>query len=327
MHHGRRNEVYRDLGSDLHEPGDPEFVDVTEMVFEPESALLLCSDGLTDLVESSTIDQVARQFAGRPERVVDGLIDAANRAGGKDNVTVVCVEGAQYRESVTSGRPAATLMKADTSNSEQYVRAALLVLLTMLLVVSVGRLPRSPIPAEHAVVSSPAGSAHLVVRPGESISEALKRATPGAEVVVEPGEYREAVSLPSHVRLVSRVAAGAVLRLPATASETDAAAVATGVSGAALVGFRIVGDATSALGTGVLVQNSEVSIIDTEISGATNVAIDVAGRVARQRDGKQRSRQPGRRPRGARRLVGAHYPQRVHEKRRLAVHPRADHPG
>jgi hypothetical protein len=37
------------------------------------------------------------------------------------------------------------------------------------------------------------------------------------------------------------------------------------------------GDSTTALGTGLLLRDSEVSIIDTEISGARNVAIDVAG--------------------------------------------------
>jgi hypothetical protein len=68
-----------------------------------------------------------------------------------------------------------------------------------------------------------------------------------------------------------------VLRLPATAGETGAAATASGVTGAALVGFRIVGDATTPLGTGLLVQDSELSVIDTEISGAAAVAIDIAG--------------------------------------------------
>jgi serine/threonine protein phosphatase PrpC len=45
MHHPRRNEVYRDVGSDLHEPGDPDFIDVEEIRFEPDSALLHSSDG------------------------------------------------------------------------------------------------------------------------------------------------------------------------------------------------------------------------------------------------------------------------------------------
>ena len=99
MRHPRRNEVYRDVGSDVHEPGDPDFIDVSEIRFEPDSALLLCSDGLTDLIESSTIGRLAKQFAGDPDRVVGALIDAAKRAGGKDNVTVVYVEGDEFKAS------------------------------------------------------------------------------------------------------------------------------------------------------------------------------------------------------------------------------------
>jgi serine/threonine protein phosphatase PrpC len=298
MRHSRRNEVYRDLGSDLHQPGDPEFIDISEMPFEQDSALLLCSDGLTDLIESSTIEDLVLQFAGEPDQVVDALIDAANRAGGKDNVTVVYVEGDRF---ATLPAPLESLSRASydgraeefakthrssasqkagierRSNPERYVRLGLLVLLTLLLALSIGRRSPSVLLDQIAIGPSAPSSGQLVVRAGESISEALKRATAGVEVVVEPGEYREAVSLPSNVRLISRVPAGAILRLPASARETDAAAVATGVSGAALVGFRIIGDATTALGTGLLVQDSEVSIIDTEISGATNVAIDVVG--------------------------------------------------
>jgi serine/threonine protein phosphatase PrpC len=283
MRHPRRNEVYRDLGSDPHEPGDPDFIDVIELPFEPDAALLLCSDGLTDLLDSSGIDGIVRQLAGEPEQVVSTLIDAANRAGGRDNVTVVYVEGDRFHRARTrsvstvgwSGAPASGA--EGRSRSERYVRVALLVLLTMLLAATIWRLPGPAALEQAAVRPSVSATGEIVVRPGESIAEALKNAAPGVDVVVEPGVYREAVSLRSHVRLVSRVPAGAVLRLPASASETDAAAVASGVSGAALVGFRIVGDATTALGTGLLVQDSAVSIIDTEISGAANVAIDVVG--------------------------------------------------
>ena len=66
MQHPRRNEVYRDVGSEPHEPADPDFVDVQEITFEPDAALLLCTDGLTDLVHSSSINQIVRRHAGRP---------------------------------------------------------------------------------------------------------------------------------------------------------------------------------------------------------------------------------------------------------------------
>src|SRR5688572_7059134 len=92
MRHPRRNEVYRDVGSEPHSPGDAEFVDVQEIPFEPDAALLLCSDGLSDLVDSASIFRTATNLAGRPEDVVRGLLEAAIAAGGTDNVTVVYVE-------------------------------------------------------------------------------------------------------------------------------------------------------------------------------------------------------------------------------------------
>src|SRR6185369_9271126 len=58
MRHPRRNEVYRDVGSDPHEAADDEFVDIAEIHFESDAALLLCSDGLTDLVDSTAIADV-----------------------------------------------------------------------------------------------------------------------------------------------------------------------------------------------------------------------------------------------------------------------------
>ena len=96
MAHPRRNEVYRDVGAEPHEPSDAEFIDILQVPFEPDAALLLCSDGLTDTVSSATISQVVGAHAGQPYEVVRALIDAANDAGGKDNVTVVYAEGAQF---------------------------------------------------------------------------------------------------------------------------------------------------------------------------------------------------------------------------------------
>ena len=92
MQHPRRNEVYRDVGSEPHEPTDTDFIDVQEISFEPDSALLLCSDGLTDLVDSASINQIARRLAGRPQEVVAALIAAANEAGGPDNITVAMLK-------------------------------------------------------------------------------------------------------------------------------------------------------------------------------------------------------------------------------------------
>ena len=70
-------------------PNDTEFVDIHSFPLAQQSALLLCSDGLTDQVAASDIRLLVEQHAGDPEKAARALVDAANEAGGKDNVTVV----------------------------------------------------------------------------------------------------------------------------------------------------------------------------------------------------------------------------------------------
>ena len=124
---------------------------------------------------------------------------------------------------------------------------------------------------------SEAPGATITVRAGESITSAVKRATAGSVVLVEPGEYRETLTLKNNVRIVSRVPRAATIRLSGTASEGDAAVVVVGVTGAELAGFRIVGDAATPLGTGVLIRGSQASLVDIEVTGAVTAAIVVDG--------------------------------------------------
>src|ERR1700728_4825901 len=77
MRHPRRNEVFRDVGSEEHEPDDANFIEIQRIPFDAESALLLCSDGLSDRVPAAEIQRAVERHAGDP--------DAAIRAGGKDN--------------------------------------------------------------------------------------------------------------------------------------------------------------------------------------------------------------------------------------------------
>jgi hypothetical protein len=156
------------------------------------------------------------------------------------------------------------------------VRWVLLFLLGAVIALAVGReLQRgvlAPVPQQ---ASAPPADGRIFVGASESIADALQSAPAGATIVVEPGEYRETLTLRSHVRLVSRVRHGAVIRLPGNASEADAAVVARDVTDAVLEGFRVVGDAATPLGTGVAVANSQVTLSDMEVSGAARTAVDV----------------------------------------------------
>jgi serine/threonine protein phosphatase PrpC len=298
MHHPRRNEVYRDVGSDPHQPDDPDFIDVCEIAFEPDAALLLCSDGLTDLVDSSALYDIIRRFAGQPELVVKELIGAANVAGGKDNVSAVYVEGERFASTacgeprapaeirrrgvacpmIGEGHQTARSPRAGRTNASRRTAAVVIVLAAAAIAAAFLRpWPHGLMVRGTSTTPSEAPSATITVGAGESITSAVERATAGSVVLVEPGEYRETLRLKNNVRIVSRVPRAATIRLSGAASEGDAAVVVVGVVGAELAGFRIVGDAATPLGTGVLIRGSQASLVDIEVTGAVNAAIVVDG--------------------------------------------------
>jgi PPM family protein phosphatase len=97
MRHARRNEIYRDVGSSERYPEDSGFIEMVSFPMPSDGVLLLCSDGLTDLVTSAEIRAGIERYAPDYEAAIRALIDAANNAGGKDNITVVIVAGADYK--------------------------------------------------------------------------------------------------------------------------------------------------------------------------------------------------------------------------------------
>jgi serine/threonine protein phosphatase PrpC len=96
MLHPRRHEVFRDVGTKRREPDDEEFVEMKEFLFKPDAAMLLCSDGLSDLITSAEITEIVDRYDGDADQVAHDLVDAANRAGGRDNITAVFVAGSEF---------------------------------------------------------------------------------------------------------------------------------------------------------------------------------------------------------------------------------------
>lgn len=91
-----RNQILREVGTEDWDPDDDAFIELQTFPFREGAALLMCSDGLTDLVVSRTIHEVMLEQAGRPEQTVQTLIGLANEAGGKDNISVIVVEGSAF---------------------------------------------------------------------------------------------------------------------------------------------------------------------------------------------------------------------------------------
>jgi serine/threonine protein phosphatase PrpC len=105
MRHPRRNEVFRELGSRLRDPEDAGFIEIRQCLFREDAALLLCSDGLTDQLTAAEIGAITGRYDGDPGRVAAELVEAANEAGGKDNITALFVAGPEFRGRTRATRP------------------------------------------------------------------------------------------------------------------------------------------------------------------------------------------------------------------------------
>jgi PPM family protein phosphatase len=96
MMHPRRHEVFRNVGSRPHQAEDDEFIEIKEFLFKKDAAMLLCSDGLSDQVTSGEIGEMVERYDGDPEKTARELVQAANQAGGTDNVSVIFVAGTEF---------------------------------------------------------------------------------------------------------------------------------------------------------------------------------------------------------------------------------------
>jgi protein phosphatase len=83
--HPQRNGVLRSLGVDEEVKAD---IDVERV--RPNDTLLLCSDGLWEMVRDTEMAAILRK-KGTPESWAKALVAAANEAGGDDNISVVVI--------------------------------------------------------------------------------------------------------------------------------------------------------------------------------------------------------------------------------------------
>jgi serine/threonine protein phosphatase PrpC len=81
-----KNLVTRALGIDENAPAD-----ITEYRVETDDIFLLCSDGLTDMVDSETIGPAIADSRKDLSSAANELVAIANRNGGRDNISVVLV--------------------------------------------------------------------------------------------------------------------------------------------------------------------------------------------------------------------------------------------
>ena len=281
MQHPRRNEVFRDVGSANRDKDDERFVEVIEDTVETDCAILLCTDGLSDMVPSSTIEHVVRQHAGDAQAVVDALISTANEAGGKDNITVVYAEGPDFARAFRGDpSPASEAPSPETRSVQGFARR----------LVPTGRTTWFALGSVAGVIAvvlalvlrlgDAAGGRIMIVggaapQAFSSIAAAMATARPGDVIQLEPGTYEEQVVIADGVDLVARLAGSAVLTRGVVDSPPWTAITSAGNAGGRIYGIRIVSTGDKPVEVGMRLSGQGHTIELADISGPMKAGVEL----------------------------------------------------
>ena len=245
------------------------------MAFERDSALLLCSDGLSDAVSSEEILRIVEENAGDRWATVRALISAANEVG-KDNVSVIFVEGDAFaasfgRQSVreendnlltntSSGESTDRMTPTEAAGQRSgsgrraaYFISGVLLGAALTFVVQTYVIEKRSAPLSRS----------WVVSTGASIAAALEKARAGDSISVGPGTYREAIQLKEGVMLAAQRVHEAVIAGPVTAN---------GIQHSRLEGFAIRGG-----DIGIRIADSDVILSRDDIGNGGGVGVQYLG--------------------------------------------------
>ncbi|GIV11136.1 MAG: hypothetical protein KatS3mg020_0627 [Fimbriimonadales bacterium] len=87
-YHPQRNVIRQAVG--VHDPSEPFEPDIETFELQAGDVYLLCSDGLTDMVDDAEMEQILKSE--RLTRAAWKLVDRALANGGRDNITVMLVQ-------------------------------------------------------------------------------------------------------------------------------------------------------------------------------------------------------------------------------------------
>jgi protein phosphatase len=83
-------------------------VDLIEQPACPEDVLVLCSDGLSDLLDDEEILAAVQDHGDDLDRACQALVDRANAKGGDDNITVLVIQAQAGNAAAPADRRGAT---------------------------------------------------------------------------------------------------------------------------------------------------------------------------------------------------------------------------
>ena len=107
MRHPKRNEINKALGFGINISGQEDYIERGQSPFLPGDTLLICSDGLSDMVNKQEITSILTGRSASLQEKGERLIAAANRNGGLDNITVVLVKNDKQTQVHEAAKPVA----------------------------------------------------------------------------------------------------------------------------------------------------------------------------------------------------------------------------
>lgn len=134
MQHPKRNEINKAIGFSDQIATDESYIETGQSPFLPGDLLLLCSDGLTDMVNRQDITTLLLQGDTLAKKA-GNLIALANENGGRDNITVVLLQNNKAPQKVIPTRPDFTQQPHAAAGAENNEAI---------------RTPESPAPETHA---------------------------------------------------------------------------------------------------------------------------------------------------------------------------------
>jgi serine/threonine protein phosphatase PrpC len=303
MMHPRRNEVFRDVGSQRRDPGEPGFIDIYEIEVEPDSALLLCSDGLTDAVPKAEIQRILREQAKRPDRAVEALVECAKKREGKDNISVVLVRGPAFGAAAKTAKrlpepmagpvepvvkpPAIRVIQKPVPVWRWIVWAALWMAAgAALFAVGQRLIPRTQnAPTQTTEVTHRPSTIVVDARQPQAqptIAAALAKAAEGDTIELSPGMYDEPVRIEKSNLTLN--GSGALLHPKPTSEGSDGVTIVH-AAGIHIRNLRIAGDADGNLLTGVHILDSQVTLHNVHVVSAAGPGIETGGTSTLNMDG------------------------------------------
>jgi len=275
MAHPRRNQVFRDVGSRLREADDGDFIEINSFRFRPDAAFLLCSDGLSDVLPSAEIAALLEAYDGDAAFVSRSLVDAANQAGGKDNISVVFVAGPEFADSaLKEARKRHAITRLRENRFKTFLNRALWLIGGILMGTGLWAFMNRAVPQRAGGL--PTRRVRITSSNPRAIANALVVAQPGDTLEVTPGDYLGPIELRDEISLISPSPGAAVIRMdPAAVADAGIAFAARGILRGRLSGFRVIGGKDAPLATGILVDGAALEIDDLDISGAGDCAIRV----------------------------------------------------